>query len=141
MKKTLIAALAVFSFNSGALHAADSDIPNFVTNAKDDFESALIANVFKRPDFKCHALQAEDKTWTMGCFLQQKNPIPFLLFTVTPDPDKSNPPFDYKVHALNGKAKQYAKNEALRMFKVDEVFNNKIDIGKTQDAYVSKFVD
>lgn len=141
MNKTLIAILTVLSLTSGAVKSAETEIPDFVDNAKGDIGSALIANVFKRSDFDCEALQAEDKTWTLGCFFHEKDPAPFLLFTVTPDPDQSNPPFIYKVHALNGKAKQYSRNEALRIFKIDEVYNNAINIGQMRDMYVSKFVE
>lgn len=141
MKKIFLALIASASLTAGAVNAADEDAPDYVSNAQSDIQSALIANVFKRPDFKCHALQAAEQTWTIGCFLPDKNPVPFLLFTVTPDPEKTNPPMDYKVHALNGKAKQYAQNQALQFLKIDETYNNAIDIGKMRDEYVSKFVD
>ncbi|WP_288476631.1 hypothetical protein [uncultured Pantoea sp.] len=139
MNKKTLAIVAFFSFFSGAA-TADSSVPDYVESAKSDVSSALIANIFKRADFRCEALQAKDKTWTLGCFVHEKNPMPFLLFTVTPDPEKTNPPFDYKVHALNGKAKQYAGKDALRMFKIDEVYNNSIDISAMRDEYADTFV-
>lgn len=139
MNKKILAAVASASIFSGAAVARPS-IPDFVESAKSDVGTALMANVFRRVDFSCEALQTKDKTWTLGCFVHEKNPMPFLLFTVTPDPEKTNPPFDYKVHALNGKAKQYASNDALQMFKIDEVYNNSIDISAMRDEYADTFV-
>lgn len=139
MNKKILAAAVSASIFAGAA-AAHQKIPDFVESAKADVGTALMANVFKRADFSCEALQAKDKTWTLGCFVHEKNPMPFLLFTVTLDPEKTNPPFDYKVHALNGKAKQYASNDALQMFKIDEVYNNSIDISAMRDEYAGTFV-
>ncbi|WP_152560728.1 hypothetical protein [Pantoea sp. NGS-ED-1003] len=139
MNKITLAIIVFSCFISGAA-TAESGAPDYVKSAKSDVGSALMANIFKRADFSCEALQAKDKTWTLGCFVHEKNPMPFLLFTVTPDPEKTNPPFDYKVHALNGKAKQYASNDALQMFKIDEVYNNVIDISALRDEYVETFV-
>lgn len=139
MNKKILVAIASACIFSGAAVASQS-IPDFVESAKSDVGTALMANVFKRADFSCEALQAKDKTWTLGCFVHEKNPMPFLLFTVTPDPEKTNPPFYYKVHALNGKAKQYASNDALRMFKIDEIYNNAIDISAMRDEYAETFV-
>ncbi|WP_333715817.1 hypothetical protein [Pantoea eucrina] len=141
MKKLLIAVIASACLTAGFANAADEEMPDYVSSAKFDVESALVANIFQRPDFKCHALQASDQTWTLGCFLPDKNPSPFILFTVTPDPEKTNPPMDYKVHALNGKAKQYAQNKALRFMKIDEIYNSPIDIDKMRNQYIEKFVD
>lgn len=139
MNKKILVAIASASIFSWAAVASPS-IPDFIESAKSDVGTALMANVFKRADFSCEALQAKDKTWTLGCFVHEKNPMPFLLFTVTPDPEKTNPPFDYKVHALNGKAKQYASNDALQIFKIDEVYNNAIDISAMRDEYADTFV-
>lgn len=116
-------------------------IPEYVTSAASDVRDAVVANMIRNPDFNCNSIKDEiTNNWTIGCFRPEKNPSPFLLFKVVEDKDKTNPPFDYKLTAINGKAKQYSENSALRMFKIDTKSLSDINIDKMIKAYIDKFV-
>ncbi|HGB7241396.1 TPA: hypothetical protein ACIV7Z_004178, partial [Salmonella enterica subsp. enterica serovar Java] len=62
--------------------------------------------------------------------------LPFLLYEVREDTSGDNPPFKYKLIAINGKAKQYAENPSLRFLKIDTKTNSDIDI----DSAINEFV-
>ncbi|MFK8256868.1 hypothetical protein ACFL9S_03685 [Erwinia sp. AnSW2-5] len=112
--------------------------PEYVKNAKSDVGAALVANVYKNPDFKCESIPANDGMWSMGCFIHEEKPGPFLLFAVVQN--NENPPFDYKLFAVNGKAKQLAETPSLQMFKIDVQNNMNTDYEKVIQTFINEFV-
>ena len=140
MKRFLMLLPVIFMLVACDSSSGD-DSPRYVKSAKSDLESALVANIFKDPNFTCQSIPANNDSWSIGCFERVKKPSVFLLFAVYEDAGKANPPFIYKLYAVNGKARQYANSEALRMFKIDT--DNKIttDIPAVIDAYINKFVE
>ncbi|CNI39384.1 hypothetical protein HB991_09235 [Yersinia mollaretii] len=148
MKKLFFIALSCFAMagcdvpNSQTSDEGNkNEIPEYVTSAASNVSDAIVANMIRNPDFNCNSIYDEiTNNWTIGCFIPEKNPSPFLLFKVTEDKDKTNPPFNYKLVAINGKAKQYAENKALRMFKIDTKSQSDINIDQMISAYTAKFV-
>jgi len=131
---------AALFFLSGCDAATDEkdSTPEFVINAKNDVGTALEANVYKTPDFKCESIPANDGMWSMGCFIHEEKPGPFLLFAVVQN--NENPPFDYKLYAVNGKAKQLAVTPPLQMFKIDVENNMNTDYQKVMRMFIHEFV-
>ncbi|WP_145537998.1 hypothetical protein [Yersinia alsatica] len=147
MKKLFFVALSCFIIagcdvpSSQGSNEGNNTTPEYVISAASDVSTTIMANMIRNPDFACKTIYDETtENWTLGCFIPVKNPSPFLLFKVIEDKDKTNPPFDYKLTAINGKAKQYAENSALRMFKIDTKSLSDIDIDKMMKAYIDKFV-
>lgn len=136
----IIACLLLTSCDVEKRETVRESVPDFVTSAQRDVGNAVVANLIQNPDFKCKSILANDGIWTMGCFIQESNPMPFLLFVVSEDDENSNPPFEYKLIAVNGKAKQYAENSALKMFKIDTKTKVNMDIESAIKLYVDKFV-
>lgn len=114
--------------------------PEYVNDAKSDLRNAIISNLIRNPDFECNSLMLSQQVyWFIGCFIPDKNPMPFLLFEVHSDPSESNPPFKYRLVAINGKAKQYADNPALRFLKVDTTVNSSVDIEQAISDFVEAY--
>lgn len=133
MRRSLIISIGTVFFLTGC-----DDSPSFVQNAKSDLTSAIVANIFSNPDFGCESLQ-EGNDWVIGCFEKTSDPNPFLLFSVEEDGSKSNPPFTYKLHAVNGKAKQYANHAALRMFKIGDEVNSSLNVESIRKEFIEKY--
>lgn len=140
MKKCFYLTSLFFSVLYSTICLAD-DKPEFVKDAEYDISTAVIANIIQDPNFTCQSLETSENIWTMGCFLRVKNPTPFLAFIVAQDDGETNPPFKYKLYAINGKAKQYATNPALSMFKIDHKNNIQTDLIKLQNEYIKRFVN
>ncbi|MGG4625156.1 hypothetical protein ACLPHD_12410 [Serratia odorifera] len=136
----IIACLLLASCDTERQEEVGENVPRYVTDAQNDVRNAIIANVLKTPDFKCNSILASDEIWTMGCFIHEANPMPFLLFVVYKDTEKSNPPFEYKLIAVNGKAKQFASNSALKMFRIDTETKVNMDIDSAINLYIDRFV-
>ncbi|KFK95017.1 MULTISPECIES: hypothetical protein [unclassified Serratia (in: enterobacteria)] len=138
--RRVIFIFALSIFLSACDDGKDSGTPSYVKNAASDIESAIIANVIRNSDFQCGKLLDEkENVWTIGCSLPERNPSPFLLFEVREDHEGTNPPFKYKLVAVNGKAKQYAENNALRMFKIDTKSSSDINIDEMMGRYTAGF--
>ncbi|EGZ6270373.1 TPA: hypothetical protein ACIT4B_003916 [Salmonella enterica subsp. enterica serovar Java] len=111
--------------------------PDYVQDAKSNLGNAILANIIRNPDFKCHSLFLDSLSqWALGCFEPTEHPLPFLLYEVREDTSGDNPPFKYKLIAINGKAKQYAENPSLRFLKIATKTNSDIDI----DSAINEFV-
>lgn len=136
--KPILSALALSACLTNLSFADDK--PDFIKSAESDISTAVIANIIKDPDFTCQGLKTNENIWLMGCFLRVKDPNPFLAFVVAPDDGKANPPFKYKLYAINGKAKQYAENPALRMFKIDTKNNIQTDLSMMREEFIKRFV-
>jgi hypothetical protein len=118
----------------------DDGVPSYVKSAASDIETAVIANVIKNSNFECGKLfNDKSSIWTIGCSLPEKNPSPFLLFEVREEPESTNPQFTYKLVAVNGKAKQYAENNALRMFQIDTKSISAVDIDEMMKKYTAGY--
>lgn len=128
----------IFSFASIFCLTGCDDTPSYVQNAKSDLTAAIVANIFNNPYFGCESLQ-ENNDWYIGCFEKTSNPNPFLLFSVKEDESKTNPPFIYRLQAINGKAKQYANHAALKMFEINDEANNSIDIETVRKDFIEKY--
>ncbi|MBD5391877.1 hypothetical protein HDR66_03670 [bacterium] len=139
MKKfLLIGALAVLS----ACGEVDNS-PTYVQSAKTDVGNAIVANVIRNTHFKCFSIQDEPtQVWTMACFMDNdSNPSPILLYAIYEQPTNINPPFAYRLVALNGKAIQYADIPALRMFKIERENDNPLSarISDIIDVYKNQY--
>jgi hypothetical protein len=127
-------------FFLSACEDEDANTPSYVKSAAIDISSAVIANIIRDPYFECGKLfSVKSNSWTIGCSLPEENPSPFLLFEVREEPESTNPPFTYKLVAVNGKAKQYAENKALRMFQIDNNSPSSVDIDEMMAHYTARF--
>ncbi|MBL5911224.1 hypothetical protein [Enterobacter asburiae] len=113
-------------------------VPGYVSDARDDLRSAIVANIFQTVEFKCHALEI-DNQWTIGCFKPDPRPAPFLLFSVNQKGKAESGGLGYGLVALNGKAKQYAENSSMSLFGIDTSFNTEMNIGDAINKYVAAF--
>lgn len=135
MKRIILIALSFLLYACGE----KDNLPKYVSSAKTDIQSAIMANIIRDTDFKCDAIQdKETSIWTLGCFSrsQQGMPSPFLLFSIAEDSKQSNPPFQYQLFSLNGKASQYAENEHLQMFKIKTDYSSKINVDNLIKQYL-----
>jgi hypothetical protein len=146
MKKALIILSCLFCLagcdvKDRAEHDVNgSEIPSYVSEASRDLENTIIAKVIKNIKLECHSLYSNgESAWTIGCFIPDKNPVPFLLYKVEEDVVQTNPPFTYKLTALNGKAKQYSEHKDMRFFKIDTSYNTRADIGSLIADYVNSY--
>lgn len=113
-------------------------VPRYVSDARDDLRSTIVANIFKTIDFKCHAMEI-DSEWTIGCFKPDPRPMPFLLFSVHEKDKAESGGLGYGLVALNGKAKQYAENSSMSFFGIDTSSYTKMNIDDAINKYVAAF--
>ncbi|EGF6474085.1 hypothetical protein LJ928_004438 [Salmonella enterica] len=146
LKKLIIALSVILSLagcdvnnQSGESFQSD-ERPEYVKDAKSDLGNAILANIIRNPDFKCRDLWNDTASqWYIGCFEPSEHPVPFLLYEVNEDSSGANPPFKYKLTAINGKAKQYAENKSLRFLKIDTQENSTINIDEVINDFVKAY--
>lgn len=146
MKKTLVVIALILGLvgcdvaDTSIEITGTNDVPDYVKDAKSDLRNAILANIIRNPDFTCHSLYVDSESrWSIGCFEPSDKPMPFLLYEVKEDASGSNPPFKYKLIAINGKAKQYAENANLRFLKIDTTVNSSMDIEKAINDFVEAY--
>lgn len=146
LKKAIIALSVILSLagcdvkNQAGESSQVDETPEYVKDAKSDLGNAILANIIRNPDFKCQELWNDAASqWYIGCFEPSEHPVPFLLYEVNEDSSGANPPFKYKLIAINGKAKQYAENKSLRFLKIDTKVNSTINIDEVINDFVKAY--
>ena len=133
MNKLSVLFISISLFASSAY----ANSPNYVISAQNDINKALLSDA---DNWICKSMKSsKSDKWTIGCFPDIPKSTPFFLFAVIEQNTVINPPYNYKITAVNGSASRNKSMPALKPFKIEREFSKDVDSGAMFAAYQAEY--